>query len=91
MLWLQGMVDTEGFKKIDDAAQITKNEVDCGNWVRATREWANTQQVVLEQTYNVDFYNILLKKSPPRGKGKAGMQVRMTSFAWRTTKFGFYF
>jgi len=55
------MVDTEGFKKIDAAAQITRNKIELGSWTQATREWAETQQVVLRETYNVDFYNILTK------------------------------
>jgi len=56
------MVDTEGFEKIDAAAQITKNKIELGSWIQATTEWAKTQEVVLQETYNVDFYNILTKK-----------------------------
>ncbi|CAL1686270.1 unnamed protein product [Lasius platythorax] len=56
-----GMVDTEGFKEIDTAAKITKNKVETGEWETATNYWAYTQSVVLETTYNVDFYNILEK------------------------------
>jgi len=58
------MVDTEGFKKIDAAAQITRNKIELGSWTQATKEWAKTQQVVLQKTYNVDFYNILTKRNP---------------------------
>lgn len=56
------MVDTEGFKKIDAAAQITKNKVERGSWTAATEEWSNTEQVILAETYNIDFYNILTKR-----------------------------
>ncbi|KMQ92843.1 retinoid-inducible serine carboxypeptidase, partial [Lasius niger] len=56
-----GMVDTEGFKEIDTAAKITKNKVETDEWKTATNYWAYTQSVVLETTYNVDFYNILEK------------------------------
>jgi len=56
------MVDTEGFKKIDAAAQRTKNRIDIGEWKEATEYWARTQGVVLKETCNVDFYNILTKK-----------------------------
>ncbi|XP_011686912.1 PREDICTED: retinoid-inducible serine carboxypeptidase-like [Wasmannia auropunctata] len=59
-----GMIDTEGFQRIDKAAQITKNAVYYEEWTRATQEWARTQGVVLEETYNVDFYNILSKMNP---------------------------
>ncbi|KAH0945124.1 hypothetical protein HN011_002202 [Eciton burchellii] len=57
-----GMVDTEGFKKIDAAAQRTKNRIDIGEWKEATQYWAYTQSIVLIETCNVDFYNILTKK-----------------------------
>ncbi|RLU26384.1 hypothetical protein DMN91_000178 [Ooceraea biroi] len=56
-----GMVDTEGFKKIDAAAQKTKNQIDSGEWKVATEYWAQTQSVVFKETCNIDFYNILTK------------------------------
>ncbi|XP_071634686.1 retinoid-inducible serine carboxypeptidase isoform X1 [Temnothorax longispinosus] len=59
-----GMVDTEGFNRISSAAERTSANVKRGEWTRATTEWANTQQVVLQETYNVDFYNILTKTNP---------------------------
>lgn len=61
----QGMVDTKGFEKIDAAAQITRRKVEFGSWTAATEAWSNTQGVIFEETYNVDFYNILTKLSPP--------------------------
>lgn len=63
------MVDTEGFKQIDAAAQITRNNVELGRWIQATIAWSNTQWVVIEKTYNVDFYNILTKTNPSLSKG----------------------
>lgn len=59
-----GMVDTDGFKKIDAAAQKVRKLVEIGAFTKATEEWANTQGVVLKNTYNVDFYNILTKRNP---------------------------
>ncbi|KYQ52053.1 Retinoid-inducible serine carboxypeptidase, partial [Trachymyrmex zeteki] len=59
-----GMVDTEGFKEIDAAAQKVKNNVELGNWRSATKEWANTEMIVLKKTDNIDFYNILAKQPP---------------------------
>lgn len=56
------MVDTEGFKKIDAAARITRNSVELNKWTQATLDWSDTQRVVLQKTYNVDFYNILTKR-----------------------------
>ncbi|XP_012063378.1 PREDICTED: retinoid-inducible serine carboxypeptidase-like [Atta cephalotes] len=61
-----GMVDTEGFKKVDAAAQKVKNNVELGNWRSATQEWSNTEMVILEKTDNIDFYNILTKQPPLR-------------------------
>ncbi|XP_012522347.1 retinoid-inducible serine carboxypeptidase [Monomorium pharaonis] len=59
-----GMVDTKGFKNIDAAAQRTRRKVDYGSWAAATTAWADTQGVVFQETYNVDFYNVLTKLSP---------------------------
>ncbi|XP_012228327.1 retinoid-inducible serine carboxypeptidase-like [Linepithema humile] len=58
-----GMVDTEGFEAINTAAKITKDKVENNQWEAATDYWAYTQGIVLQKTYNVDFYNILTKIS----------------------------
>lgn len=55
------MVDTDGFEAINTAAKITKDKVESGQWEAATDYWAYTQSIVLQKTYNVDFYNILTK------------------------------
>lgn len=55
------MVDTKSFNKIDAAAQKTNKLVEMGAFTKATEEWANTQQVIFEETNNIDFYNILTK------------------------------
>ncbi|XP_012341187.1 retinoid-inducible serine carboxypeptidase-like isoform X1 [Apis florea] len=56
-----GMVDTEGYKKIDEAAQKTKNAVETKSWRVATMLWSNAEAVINEVTDNIDFYNILTK------------------------------
>ncbi|PBC32839.1 Retinoid-inducible serine carboxypeptidase [Apis cerana cerana] len=56
-----GMVDTEGYKKIDDMAQKTKNAIETKSWKTATMLWMNAEAVVAEVTDNIDFYNILTK------------------------------
>lgn len=56
------MIDTEGFKEIDTAAKQVKDKVETDKWQEATNYWAYTQTIVLEKTYNVDFYNILTKR-----------------------------
>lgn len=53
------MIDTQGFEQIDDVAKMTKAKIEAGEWKRATTYWAYTQNIVLETTYNIDFYNIL--------------------------------
>lgn len=55
------MVDTEGYKKIDDMAQKTKNAIETKSWKTATMLWMNAEAVVAEVTDNIDFYNILTK------------------------------
>ncbi|XP_011861108.1 PREDICTED: retinoid-inducible serine carboxypeptidase-like [Vollenhovia emeryi] len=59
-----GMVDTQGFEKINAAAERTKKLVELGKWTQATTAWSETQQVVLRNTYNIDFYNIITKRNP---------------------------
>lgn len=54
-------MDTEGYKKIDEAAQKTKNAVETKSWKTATMLWSNAEGVINEVTDNIDFYNILTK------------------------------
>ncbi|XP_072743969.1 retinoid-inducible serine carboxypeptidase [Anoplolepis gracilipes] len=60
-----GMVDTEGFKNIDAKAKEAKDRVETGMWTEATNYFGFTQVVILHETYNVDFYNILTKITYP--------------------------
>lgn len=53
------MVDTEGYKIIDASAQETKRMVETGQWYKATQLWASTENVIINQTHGIDFYNIL--------------------------------
>lgn len=64
------MVDTEGFQKIDEAAQRANDFVKEGEWTIATEAWSDTQSVVFQQTYNIDFYNILTKSSASLASGQ---------------------
>nr|XP_003702172.1 PREDICTED: retinoid-inducible serine carboxypeptidase-like [Megachile rotundata]XP_012138025.1 PREDICTED: retinoid-inducible serine carboxypeptidase-like [Megachile rotundata]XP_012138026.1 PREDICTED: retinoid-inducible serine carboxypeptidase-like [Megachile rotundata] len=59
-----GMIDSEGFKKVDASAQKTKAAVDSGLWKTATTLWSYTEAVISRATNNIDFYNILTKVSP---------------------------
>lgn len=58
---MQGVVDTEGFKRIDAAAQKAKKMADGGAWTAAYEEYIKTQNVILQETYDINFYNILTK------------------------------
>lgn len=64
--FVQGMVDTEGFQKIEAAAGETKSAVENEEWLKATQLWSYTEHVILQVTGNIDFYNILYKVSPGR-------------------------
>ncbi|KAG7189780.1 hypothetical protein KM043_017442 [Ampulex compressa] len=56
-----GMIDTAGYNRINVAAVLTKRAADMGQWVRATNYWSYATSVILTETNNVDFYNILSK------------------------------
>ncbi|XP_046389551.1 retinoid-inducible serine carboxypeptidase-like [Ischnura elegans] len=56
-----GVVDQNGYEAINSAAESTKNDVEQQNWEQATNDWSYTESVVLQETDNVDFYNILYK------------------------------
>ncbi|XP_029164023.1 retinoid-inducible serine carboxypeptidase-like [Nylanderia fulva] len=67
MTWAQfllnmGMIDTHDFKDIDTAAKKTKEIIKMGEWKMATKHCGITQQIILNTTYNIDFYNILEKR-----------------------------
>lgn len=55
------MIDTKGFENINKAAKTVEEAVKTQQWYAATRYWAYTQNVVMQYSYNVDFYNILTK------------------------------
>ncbi|XP_014206050.1 retinoid-inducible serine carboxypeptidase-like [Copidosoma floridanum] len=57
-----GMIDTEGFKRIQKSAMDTKAAVDAGKWLAATSLWSSTENVISAETGGIDFYNILTKK-----------------------------
>ncbi|KAK0096787.1 hypothetical protein PV326_004422 [Microctonus aethiopoides] len=54
-----GMVDTEGYEKIQDAALDVKRAVKKRNWVEATRLWELTEQIIDNITGRIGFDNIL--------------------------------
>lgn len=58
------MIDTQGFKTIQEAALLTKKAVDAKLWHEATKYWSYTENVILQVTENIDFYNILEETRP---------------------------
>ncbi|KAK0085710.1 hypothetical protein PV325_004593 [Microctonus aethiopoides] len=59
-----GMIDTQGFETIQEAALLTKKAVDAKSWHEATKYWSYTENVILQVTENIDFYNILEETRP---------------------------
>ncbi|XP_032680905.1 retinoid-inducible serine carboxypeptidase-like [Odontomachus brunneus] len=58
-----GIIDTESYKEIDEAAKETESKVKTNQWAMATQYYAYTQNIILQKTYDVDFYNVLTKKT----------------------------
>lgn len=53
------MVDTEGYEKIQDAAQDVKRAVKKRNWIEATHLWELTEKTIDNITGRIGFDNIL--------------------------------
>ncbi|CAK8685292.1 unnamed protein product [Clavelina lepadiformis] len=58
-LYETGLLDDTGLTAVNNAAQATQNAVNNGDWTRATNLWSLTESVVIRNTDNVDFYDIL--------------------------------
>ncbi|XP_015188707.1 PREDICTED: retinoid-inducible serine carboxypeptidase-like [Polistes dominula] len=59
-----GMIDSNGYRKIEILANATRDAVNNGQWSMATSLREYTKNVILQLTDNIDFYNILTKLSP---------------------------
>jgi len=59
LLYQMSLVDEEGERLIVEEATKSKTAIEQENWVLATRYWATTEGVVIDQTNGVDFYDIL--------------------------------
>ena len=57
--FIQGFVDHDGFKKIDNYARRTQRVLNQGSFHQATDLWYITETVLLQETLGVDFYNVL--------------------------------
>ncbi|XP_076286316.1 retinoid-inducible serine carboxypeptidase isoform X2 [Lasioglossum baleicum] len=70
-----GMVDTAGYRQIHEAANATKKAVDTKKWRESTNLWSYTENVILEATSNIDFYNILTKTNPVYTKDSSAVRL----------------
>ncbi|XP_067004537.1 retinoid-inducible serine carboxypeptidase [Anabrus simplex] len=71
-----GVVDYEGARNIHESAQKTQKAVESQQWSQATDLWGETEFVISEETYGVDFYNILYKVSSYRRQSKPADMLR---------------
>ena len=58
------MVDTNGFNKIQAAANKTKTFVKDGTWDIADQGRGWTQYIIRREISNINFYNVLKKVKP---------------------------
>jgi len=62
-LFATSEVNAEGLTLINNAAALTQAAVQAQNWTDATIQWGNTEEVVENVTFNIDFYNILQRNT----------------------------
>ncbi|KAK4882849.1 hypothetical protein RN001_006168 [Aquatica leii] len=75
-----GVIDKQGYAKIDKAAQRTKALFDAGKYKESTNAWGETEGVISVVSKSVDFYNILKKiKTSCSRKGKMIAKPGQTS------------
>jgi len=58
-LYQMSLLDELGRKKVEQSAAATQKACDDGEWEKATNLWSLTESVIIRETDNVDFYNIL--------------------------------
>lgn len=58
-LYETGLLDENGYNAVKSAADKTQQAVDAGQWSKATNWWSFTESVIMQNSDNVDFYNIL--------------------------------
>lgn len=63
-LYSTSLLDDQGLVEVTAAAKMVMNAVNKGQYTLATELWSQTEEVIEQNTDNVNFYNILAKKSP---------------------------
>ena len=62
----QGVVDTNGFEKIQEKANETKALATAGRWVEAETAWRMTNIEIFHQASIISHYNVLAKMRTSR-------------------------
>ncbi|XP_056635824.1 retinoid-inducible serine carboxypeptidase-like [Diorhabda sublineata] len=58
-----GLIDDDGYNAIQGIAEQVKPALDNGEFVKAFNLWGDVTAEIEEKTYNVDFYNVLLRQA----------------------------
>jgi len=58
-LYETGLLDENGYNAVKAGADLTQVAVDNEDWETATNRWSLTESIIMANTDNVDFYNIL--------------------------------
>ncbi|XP_033108028.1 retinoid-inducible serine carboxypeptidase-like isoform X2 [Anneissia japonica] len=75
-LYQTSLLDKRGLALVQQAANETEMAYNAGNYTKATQLWSMTENVIAENTDNVDFYNILLHNTDGSNK----MSIKKTYF-----------
>lgn len=59
-LYSFSLIDENSYAKIHKEALECKRLVDSGQYVSATRQWDYTERVILQNTNNINFYNVFM-------------------------------
>lgn len=58
-----GFIDTKGYNEVHSAALKTEQILNAELFEEATWQWGQTENVIVEQTLGIDFYNVLFKQN----------------------------
>lgn len=61
VIYLKGLIDSDGYKLISEAANKFVKASDIGDWTNAIRASNEIEFLMQNQTYHVDRYNVIKK------------------------------
>lgn len=64
MSYFQGMIDSNGYKQLDDAANEFIEAAESNNWPKAMDTSNMIEYLMQKLTYGVDRYTVIKKVSP---------------------------